>query len=199
NSDAEVYGDWLLRLRAAAYSSPNIATVTPFASDTSIAGYAPTLDCEVDSAASAQIDAWAAEVNRAKRVEIPTGVGFCLFIRRDCIEEVGDFDAVTYGAGYGEENDFCMRAKNLGWRHVLAADVFVRHRGGTSFGSRRSALLQRNLRILNLRYPSYDRAVQRFLARDPLRVARRRLDEARLNSATRRYALLITLAHAVAV
>jgi hypothetical protein len=35
NADTEVYGDWLSRLRAAAYSAPDIATVTPFGSDAS--------------------------------------------------------------------------------------------------------------------------------------------------------------------
>jgi GT2 family glycosyltransferase len=194
NSDAEVYGDWLPRLRAAAYSAAMIGTVTPFASEASIATYAPVPADEIDARAAQQIDALAAEVNRGNRVEIPTGVGFCLYMRRDCIDAVGELDATVYGAGYGEENDFCLRARKLGWRHLLAADVFVRHRGGASFGIRRAALTDRNSRLLSLRYPAYDREIQRFWARDPLRFDRRRLDEARFKSVERRYVVILTLA-----
>ena len=90
------------------------------------------------------------------------------------------FDAATFGAGYGEENDFCLRARRRGWRHLLAADVFVEHAGGRSFGRRGAALRERNLRILNLRYPGYDALVRRFVEADPIHPSRRRLDEARL-------------------
>ncbi|MDR8439764.1 glycosyl transferase, partial [Acinetobacter baumannii] len=34
-------------------------------------------------------------------VEIPTGVGFCMYIRRDCLNQVGYFDEETFGRGYG--------------------------------------------------------------------------------------------------
>jgi hypothetical protein len=61
----------------------------------------------------------------------------------------------------------------------LAADVFVYHAGGLSFGARRAALLERSARLMNLRHPGYDRHIASFLARDPLNVLRRRLDERR--------------------
>ena len=54
--------------------------------------------------------------------------------------EADGLDAVTFGKGYGEENDLCMRARARGWRHVLAADVYVHHVGGRSFGRRARAL-----------------------------------------------------------
>ena len=53
-----------------------------------------------------------------------TGVGFCLYIRRQLIESVGAFDPV-FGLGYGEENDFCMRATRAGFRNVLSKDGVV--------------------------------------------------------------------------
>ena len=60
--------------------------------------------------------------------DLPTGVGFCMFVRRAAIDAIGTFD-LGFGAGYGEENDFCLRAARAGWRNVLADDAFVVHAG----------------------------------------------------------------------
>ena len=81
---------------------------------------------EVDDACQA--------ANRLRTVELPTGVGFCMYIRRDCLDDVGLFDAEAFGRGYGEETDFCFRAAAAGWRHLLACDTFVYHAGEVSFG-----------------------------------------------------------------
>ena len=127
-------------------------------------------------------------------VEIPVGVGFCLYLRRDCLRDIGTFDAELFDKGYGEEIDFCLRARRRGWSHRLAADVFVYHADGVSFGRRRAALLDRSNRLMNLRYPGYDGFIASFLAKDPLRTVRRRLDEHRLSAFQGRFVLLVTLA-----
>jgi GT2 family glycosyltransferase len=81
-----------------------------------------------------KIDATFRSVNHGRFVEIPTAVGFCMYIRRGCLQETGFFDVQSFGLGYGEENDFCMRAAQNGWKHKLACDVFVYHVGSVSFG-----------------------------------------------------------------
>ena len=121
-------------------------------------------------------------------------MGFCLYLRRDCLRETGAFDADVFGMGYGEETDFCLRARRRGWSHVLAADVYVQHTGGLSFGARRAALLARARRLIELRHPGYERFVQSFASRDPLQPARRALDEARLRAAPGRCVLLVSVA-----
>jgi GT2 family glycosyltransferase len=72
----------------------------------------------------------AAGINAGKEVEIPTGVGFCMYARRACLDEIGLFDLEKFGSGYGEENDLCRRALSAGWRNILAPNIFVRHYGG---------------------------------------------------------------------
>ena len=37
--------------------------------------------------------------------EIPTANGFCMYIKREAINNIGLFDEKTFGKGYGEEND----------------------------------------------------------------------------------------------
>ena len=65
-----------------------------------------------------------------------------MYIRRAALADVGAFDAEAFGRGYGEENDFCLRAGARGWRHLLACDTFVYHEGSVSFGAGAPAAAQ---------------------------------------------------------
>jgi glycosyltransferase involved in cell wall biosynthesis len=142
---------------------------------------------------AAELNRVAAHRHRGVRAPIPVGIGFCLYLRRDCLNEVGEFDVGVFGRGYGEETDFCLRARTLGWSHLLAADVFVYHAGALSFGSARHALLQRSQRLLNLRHPGFDRYIRDFLRQDSLHPLRRALDEYRLQALGARIVLLVTV------
>ncbi|HEV2364877.1 MAG TPA: glycosyltransferase [Caulobacteraceae bacterium] len=193
NADAQVFGDWLQRLRKAAYAAPDIGTATPLASAGSIMTYPGGEEGDIGAEEAAAIDALSARLNAGVGADLPSGVGYCLYIRRDCLEETGELDAAAFGRGYGEDNDFCRRARALGWRHVGAADVFVRHAGGRSFGPLKPLLIAHALRLLEQRHPGYAGAVRAFAAADPLAAARRRLDEARLKAGDRASVLLIGL------
>lgn len=194
NSDTRVYGDWLGRLRTAAYSAPDVATVTPLSNAGSIASYPHAKGAEMSPDYAAGLHSLAVSTHAGRSAEIPVGVGFCLYIRRDCLQAVGDLNAALFGKGYGEEVDFCLRARRRGWSHRLAADVFVYHAGGTSFAGRSAALLDRSQRLLNLRYPGYEGFIASFLSQDPLNAVRRRLDEHRLSAFQGRFVLMVTLA-----
>jgi GT2 family glycosyltransferase/glycosyltransferase involved in cell wall biosynthesis len=196
NSDALPHGDWLARLRNAAYAKPDIGTVTALSNDASICSY-PSFRRKneiPDVVRAAELDSAAARMNSGVSVDLPTGVGFCLWIRRDCLDQVGPFDEVAYGSGYGEENDFCLRATAHGWRHVAAADVYVGHVGGHSFGASKQARIKRNLRTLNELHPGYEKLVQRWAKQDPLRDARAAIDAALLlGRSTRPSVILVTI------
>ena len=194
NSDTLVFGDWLARLRAAAYSGPSVGTVTPFTNSGSIASYPNAQGAAISPVYAAALHAIATSTHPGVSTEIPVGVGFCLYMRRDCLSDVGPLDAEVFGKGYGEEADFCMRARERGWSHRLAADVFVYHSGGMSFGSRRAAALERSQRLLNLRHPGYEAFIRGFLTKDPVHPLRRRLDEHRLSAFQGRFVLIVTLA-----
>jgi O-antigen biosynthesis protein len=131
-------------------------------------------------------------VNAGLSVPVPTAVGFCMYIRRDCLEQTGFFDARAFGPGYGEENEFCIRAADLGWSHRLCGDVFVHHRGGASFGEEAAALKARATGILERIDPDYPARIRAFVAVDPGRHLRRRLDLARLSASPRPRILFIT-------
>jgi GT2 family glycosyltransferase len=99
-----------------------------------------------------------------------------MFISRRCLQAVGYFDAARYGAGYGEEVDFCMRAARAGFRNVAAGDVFVRHVGEVSFGDTGAARREKAQALVDSLYPEFQVKLREYLARDPLRELRERAD-----------------------
>ena len=198
NSDTLAPPGWLDRLREAAYSSSDIGTATPLSNDGTIVSY-PDVgggNAVPDLAACVATDALAHQANAGAVIEIPTGVGFCLYLRRECLDEAGLLREDSFAQGYGEENDLCLRARHLGWRSVAAAGVFVAHVGGQSFGSARGHLLRRNLAVLNRLHPGYDALIAAHVAADPLAPARRRIDELRWAAGRSRAGAVVIVTHA---
>ena len=141
NSDTIVTGDWLRALRQCAAADPRIGTITPFSNNAEICSF-PRLCVDNPISVEEEAETVSAAIARAAvptYPDLPTGVGFCLFIRRALIDEIGMLDT-AFGAGYGEENDLCLRAARAGWRNVLADDAFVVHAGGRSFVGRKAEL-----------------------------------------------------------
>jgi GT2 family glycosyltransferase len=187
NSDTRVFGNWLDRLLRALHGAPSIGTVSPLSNAATILSYPMFLRDNHGQAGSdfAQLDRLAMQLDFAP-VELPTAVGFCMAIKRACLDDVGLFDAEAFGRGYGEENDFSRRALAKGWRHVAAANAFVWHRGGGSFGAAREARIEAAQRTLERLHPGYAGAVQQFIRTDPLRPVREALDAARIRADPRR-------------
>jgi O-antigen biosynthesis protein len=179
NADTEVSPGWADRLAAAAGSAPDVATVTPFTNHGTICSL-PRFLAENTLPAGHDVESFAGLVaGCAEPVypELPTGVGFCLLVRRRAVDAVGTFDEEAFGLGYGEETDFCERARRAGLRHLLADDVFVYHRGGASFGRERERRVRRAQRVIGKRYPDYLPRIADFLRRDPLAPLRERVLE----------------------
>lgn len=177
NSDTLPAGDWLGRLAACLASDPRIATATPWSNNAEILSL-PDL-CRPGPLPD-DPERWAracAESCAGETRDLPTGVGFCMAIRRAALDAVGDFDAATFGRGYGEENDFCLRLRGHGWRNVLCADAFVGHEGGASFGPEGLSPGGGNLARLLARYPDYNREVAEFIMADPLKPLRLKVVE----------------------
>ena len=72
----------------------------------------------------------------------PTGNGFCMYIKRRALDEVGFFDAESFPRGYGEEGDFCMRARAAAWTNVVDDATIVFHHRSASFGGEKDELMR---------------------------------------------------------
>lgn len=182
NSDTEVANDWLDRIRAAAYSDARVASVTPFSTNAAICSY-PRF-CQQNRLptgySTARLDALCARTNPGRVVDVPTGVGFCMYIRRDSVREIGLFDADHFGKGYGEENDFCQRAAAAGWRNLHLLDTFVLHTGAVSFGASKGQREEAAMHVMRRLHPKYEGDVQAYVRADPTLAARLTLDLARI-------------------
>lgn len=166
NSDAEVGACWLQGLRHAVHSAPDVASATAV-SDQAGAFSVPELERENplpagwDTAHAART-LWQG-AGTAYPV-LPTGNGFCMYLRRAALDAVGLFDEAAFPQGYGEENDWSQRAAAAGWRHLVAGNVFVRHAGSASFGNaRRIRLGAAGMEVLRARWPDYEAEVGRSL------------------------------------
>lgn len=175
NSDTVPAGAWLARLRACLDADGAIASATPFTNNGEIASL-PAF-CR-SSPVPEDPEAWARACRAAGPPgypDIPTAVGFCMALRRAAIDDVGGFDEAAFGRGYGEENDWCMRAGNAGWRHVLCDDAYVAHEGNASFGPLGLAPGGRAMETLVARHPDYPERVRSFIESDPLAPIRVRI------------------------
>jgi GT2 family glycosyltransferase/glycosyltransferase involved in cell wall biosynthesis len=173
NSDTVVTRGWLDKLARCAASDPRIGTITPFSNNAEICSL-PRFCVNNAWPPGRDPEPLVAALERAAvptYPELPTGVGFCLYIRRALIDVIGAFDP-AFGLGYGEENDFCLRAAAAGFRNVLCEDAFVLHLGGSSFGEKRTQLAERNMALLLERHPRYLDLVRGYIAADPLRPLR---------------------------
>lgn len=170
NSDVEVANNWLNRIQEAAYSDTKIGSITPFSNNATICSF-PNF-CE-DNELFNQLDVNKLDLLFSQSnpdnslIDIPTGVGFCMFIKRNCLNQVGLFDVETFGRGYGEENDWCQRAIKSGWRNVHLMNVFAFHKGGVSFADEQDPRKDRALELLNKIHPNYQHDVHQFINKDP--------------------------------
>lgn len=182
NSDTEVFDYWLDRLVNLAAADKSIGTITPLTNNSTISSY-PSCNLEYSSnydVKDSVLDAMAASLNHDTYLSAPTGVGCCMYIRRKALNEVGLLDEERFGKGYGEENDLCQRILKAGWKNAIYPGIFIRHYGAVSFSVASEKRKQRASKVLAALHPNYPVDIQKWVQNDPLRIARLRLDCARL-------------------
>jgi GT2 family glycosyltransferase len=174
NADAFVPQGWASRLLRPLLDGDGVASVTPLSNDAEI--FDVPVICKRGSLRPGEGDALdrvAATFHpSAVQAEAPTGVGFCMALHIDYLRMVPTFDT-QFGAGYGEEVDWCQKVRQRGGRHLGLGSLFVEHRGGTSFGSEaKLRLVEENGQVISRRYPDFDADVQAFIRDDPLATPR---------------------------
>lgn len=151
NSDTIVTPGWLDRMAACALSDDKIGVVGPL-SNTASWQSIPNISEDGDWAtnplpANISVEEMGGLIaTRSARLypEMKFLNGFCLFIRKSVLEQIGLLDEQHFGAGYGEEDDFCLRARAAGWKLALADDVYIFHAQSKSYSTeRRQQLYQR--------------------------------------------------------
>ena len=176
NSDTEVTKNWVEKLQKCIYSNEYIATATPLTNNGTICSV-PNFGIDNELPQNMNLDEYAQmieETSKNRYPELTTGNGFCIYIKRQVINEIGLFDDETFGKGYGEENDFCYRALDYGYTHVLCDNTFIYHKGTQSFKKEnmtasRAMIIDEHMKLLRKKHPIYTQKTDQFLALNPLR------------------------------
>jgi GT2 family glycosyltransferase/glycosyltransferase involved in cell wall biosynthesis len=182
---AEVPPFWLDRLYRAAMSSPAIAIAHPLSGHASVPAVLENAEpCDLPRFLSiAETDNLCRRLNAGLRPDMKLAHGTCLYIRRDALNDIGDLDAAAFGRDPGGEIDLALRARQRGWRTILAADVFVHHAtprvpdvlAPNALDDGAGAPCGRVARVLNDRFPGFDDYLSAVRMADPLRPWRARL------------------------
>jgi O-antigen biosynthesis protein len=170
NTDVEVPTGWLKRLMKPIINGATTASTTPFTNAGTICSFPiPLVDNPIFGNLNLDvIDSVFRQVDVSSiSIELPTGVGFCMGINLEVWREIGPFDEERFGRGYGEENDWCMRASSAGYKNLMIPNLFVYHKHGGSFSSEeKQKLAQQNLqKVFNL-HPNYQSFVEKFIKED---------------------------------
>lgn len=170
NSDTRVTKNWLSKIITCAYSIEKIGTVTPLSNNATLCSV-PNFCQENKLPKGIDVDQMAAlveECSLRKYPRITVANGFCMYIKREVIKAIGNFDAETFGRGYGEENDFCNRAEQKGYIHVMCDDTYIYHSGTKSFASKeKKSYIKEHDRILYERYPEQMRRNAIYCKKNP--------------------------------
>ncbi|MFG1396964.1 glycosyltransferase [Roseixanthobacter pseudopolyaromaticivorans] len=173
NADTILPARFAERLRAAAYGADDIGTVVPLSNNGEFVSLPVPFRANPlpDAQTITRIDESAERANGGGVIDLPSGIGFCLYITRRCLNDIGHLSG-GWGRGYLEDADFCLRARAFGWRNVCATDIYVGHEGTRSFKEEKRGLVVRNLKRLGAAFPAYEAACGSFVAADPLRGVR---------------------------
>jgi GT2 family glycosyltransferase len=154
NSDTVVTVGWLDRIKAAFNANPKAGIIGPWSN----AATYQSLPRVKDEAGQFSINplaegfspddiALALADTSPKYPRVPVINGFCFAVRGSVFEAIGEFDEAAFPIGYGEENDFCMRAADAGFELVIADDAYVFHGKSKSFGAARRTELAKSGRL----------------------------------------------------
>ena len=169
NTDVELPNGWLERLMLPIFKDSKIASSTPYTNCGTLCSF-PNMGHDNELFMNYNVQELDDEFSKIPpRYEaLPTGVGFCMGMNRDVLEKIGMFDAENFGKGYGEENDWCQRAIQAGYKNVHVENLYVYHKHGGSFLSEdKKRFLEEHEKILLRKHPYYNKDVARFCTLDP--------------------------------
>lgn len=188
NTDTVTTMGWLSAIQTAIYQKNSIATANPLTNNASIYSIKELSDLR-QTMSIQEIGTIIRNNSEKLYPDIPVSVGFCVYIKRRVMKEIGYLDEI-FGRGYGEESDFCMRCRRAGYSHLLVDTAFVYHKGSVSMllsGDIQEGKISidEHEQILLDRYPDYVQNVQEFEERGTFRKIKYNV----INSITRSLAM----------
>jgi len=130
NNDTLVTPNWLSKLTAVFEKDQSIGLVAP------VTNNAQDAQClnfpEISPSNYEDISRDYTEKNSGEWFFTNRLIFFCVVIKRSALEKVGILDE-NFKRGFFEDDDYCQRAINAGYKLAVAEDAFVYHHCGLSF------------------------------------------------------------------
>jgi len=145
NSDTITTPHWLTYLTEALFAGPKVGIAGPLSNAASWQSvpdiFNPSGDWAINNIPRGyDLDSYAELIHRISQKKFPKVDflnGFCLAIKREVIDALGYFDEQTFPNGYGEENDYCLRARSEGIELAVADHTFIYHAKSRSYQHKR--------------------------------------------------------------
>lgn len=151
NNDILVTGGWLEEMIKIAEENTEIGIVNPSSNNLGLRfGKDTTLE-EFASTFKSQSGKW---------IEMDSGIGFCMLIKRDVVTKIGYLDE-GYGLAFFEDRDYSRRAKIAGYKCAMAKGCYVYHIEGQSgkFLENKDKIFQRSAQIFYRKWGKPERIV----------------------------------------
>ena len=173
NSDTEVPSRWLSRLMKPIFDDEKISSVTPLSNRCDIFSFPffnkrEKNDKFLKEFGVEKINEAILNSNLDKYFVLPTGHGFCMAMSGKVWKKIGGLNELLFGRGYGEENEWSLRAELYGFRNVLIPNLYVAHHEKGSFSSEeKKANSYASQQIITTMFPTYSDKVQSFMREYP--------------------------------
>ncbi len=170
NSDTVVTSNWIDKLRTNVYQDDNICMSTSLSNSASYYSVPDQFNKEFEN--NPEIVNKALELfSPYKYIETHATHGYCTYIKRSLLNDIGYFDEDNFGKGYGEEVDLSMRALNKGYRIIVSTNMYIHHWEGRSFdviGEEKKKIIKERTKVLIQRYPNLHVLEKQFHERNQL-------------------------------
>lgn len=164
NNDTEVTAGWLDQMMAVLEGDPSVAAAGPTASRSPawqawpnvFASLGRQLPEHFDQSPAAEVSAALAQMFAGAAVPVSMIAFFCAVIRKRIFSEVGLLDP-DFGAGLGDDDDYCCRIRKRGYQIAFVPAAYVVHHHRSTFRAVYSeeeiaALQQKNLATLRRKH-----------------------------------------------
>lgn len=154
NSDTIVTSKWVEKMLEVFWRYPDTGIVGPLSNSATYQNIPHLHDFETGNwmknilpeGFSVEMMGYTIEINSERKYPVvPVLNGFCTMIKREVIDTIGILDEIQFPIGYGEEVDYCLRARNAGFTLRVADDTYIFHEKSKSFGNANKKELSKNV------------------------------------------------------
>lgn len=151
NSDTIVTKDWAEKMYQAVVDNKGVEIVGPLSNAASVQSIPDFRSKNKQTAINEMpknytvddMNEFCENLDLVNYALVPLVHGFCLGITRKAINTLGGFDEENFPNGYGEENDFCVRASNAGLGMAITTNTYIYHHKSKSYDSERRIRLMK--------------------------------------------------------